>query len=203
MMSHHLYRHYNADAVLLYVGASADAFRRLEAHRQSSWFDEITRVEIEHLPDHRRLIKAERAAILSENPIYNKQRFVFERLPTKPVKREYRYGPAQRETLRVRVSSQADLDALEVQPFVYDVAVGHGLSVRVGKTVKSFRWPRGGNHKPRVITYGNEHTMTLDEAKAEHADFRKSLLSDDFPGTEQLDAARDLSKMKAGQKRGV
>jgi hypothetical protein len=66
-----LYRHFDGDGRLLYVGISLNAIIRLAAHRASPWFDEIARVEIERFPSREVALAAERAAIRDEKPECN------------------------------------------------------------------------------------------------------------------------------------
>ena len=69
-----LYRHYDAEGKLLYVGISLSAVIRLAAHKHSSeWFDRIAMVKIERFQNRRAALVAERAAILTEDPEYNTQ----------------------------------------------------------------------------------------------------------------------------------
>jgi hypothetical protein len=67
-----LYRHFDAEGVLLYVGESLSTTARLIGHRHKSpWFDEITRVEVEHFPTREAAKAAEDRAIAEEHPKYN------------------------------------------------------------------------------------------------------------------------------------
>jgi hypothetical protein len=67
-----LYRHYDADGVLLYVGISLNSIARLRTHKHSaSWFSKIQRIEIEHFPDLRTAQQAEKTAISVECPKHN------------------------------------------------------------------------------------------------------------------------------------
>ena len=67
-----LYRHFDADAVLLYVGISLSAVGRLSDHRHTSaWFPQIARVTVEQFPDRASAYEAETAAINNENPLFN------------------------------------------------------------------------------------------------------------------------------------
>jgi hypothetical protein len=67
-----LYRHYDADGKLLYVGISLSAVIRLAAHKETSeWFNKIVQVKIERFPTRKMALVAEQAAILTENPEYN------------------------------------------------------------------------------------------------------------------------------------
>jgi hypothetical protein len=69
---HHLYRHFDANGKLLYVGISLSAIIRLAQHKSCSvWFDKIARVEIEFLPTRTAAVSAERLAIQNEKPKHN------------------------------------------------------------------------------------------------------------------------------------
>ena len=68
-----LYRHYDKNNVLLYVGISLSAVVRLIGHHAAPWIEEITRVEIQHFPSRRAARVAERRAIESEGPLHNNQ----------------------------------------------------------------------------------------------------------------------------------
>lgn len=68
----YLYRHFDADGVLLYVGISHNIFNRLDAHtRKSHWFKDIKWVQIEKHPCRKTAMRAEGVAILNEQPKYN------------------------------------------------------------------------------------------------------------------------------------
>jgi hypothetical protein len=74
-MSHELYRHFAADGSLLYVGKSLSAVWRLIIHRSAShWFSEIASITITHYATKDELRAAERDAIATENPKYNRRR---------------------------------------------------------------------------------------------------------------------------------
>jgi hypothetical protein len=72
-MSHtHLYRHFDAEGVLLYVGISLSAVQRLASHASAShWFDRIATVTIETYPTRDDALEAERNAIITELPLFN------------------------------------------------------------------------------------------------------------------------------------
>lgn len=68
----HLYRHFDADGNLLYVGISLSAVHRLSQHKKyASWFSNIKRVEIEHFATRKEVLDAERIAVATENPKCN------------------------------------------------------------------------------------------------------------------------------------
>ena len=70
-----LYRQYSKNGSLLYVGVSLIALKRIIQHSAcSSWFEEISKVEIEHFETKALALEAERSAIILENPIYNKNK---------------------------------------------------------------------------------------------------------------------------------
>ena len=67
-----LYRHFNVDGVLLYVGVSLSAIHRLSQHADhSKWYNEISKVEMEHFCDRPSAMVAERKAVISEGPLHN------------------------------------------------------------------------------------------------------------------------------------
>jgi len=70
----YLYRHFDNDKNLLYVGISLSVATRLMQHRQNSgWFDRISLVTVEKFPSREEALKAEVEAIKSENPRFNIQ----------------------------------------------------------------------------------------------------------------------------------
>lgn len=67
-----LYRHFNANGKLLYVGISLSALQRLSQHADhSDWYNEISRVEMEHFCNRPSAMAAEKKAVISEGPLYN------------------------------------------------------------------------------------------------------------------------------------
>lgn len=74
-MSIYLYRHFDRDGNLLYVGVSLSTISRLSQHKDAShWFAEIARVTIESFADRPLALVAEREAISKENPRHNLMR---------------------------------------------------------------------------------------------------------------------------------
>lgn len=67
-----LYRHYNADGALLYVGISNSPIYRLRQHEASAWFFNISNVSIEWHATERAARAAERKAIAVERPLHNR-----------------------------------------------------------------------------------------------------------------------------------
>lgn len=69
-----LYRHYDQDGTLLYVGITSNVKRRMEGHRRSAtWIERIDHIETEVFPTRRDALAAERQAINSEGPLFNKK----------------------------------------------------------------------------------------------------------------------------------
>jgi hypothetical protein len=72
---HHVYRHYDANDVLLYIGASRSALHRLSEHKTTAhWFWQIATVKIEHFATREDAALAETVAIAAELPLYNIER---------------------------------------------------------------------------------------------------------------------------------
>lgn len=67
-----LYRLYDSEGNLLYVGISLTAADRLSQHRsQQSWWHKVASVTLEQHPDRAAVQEAERLAIQTEHPRYN------------------------------------------------------------------------------------------------------------------------------------
>lgn len=82
-----LYRHFDKDGQLLYVGISFGAIARLQAHkRDADWFDKIARVDIQKFPTIEAAKKAERKAIQREKPLHNRHRYI--QKPKKKVRKK-------------------------------------------------------------------------------------------------------------------
>lgn len=72
LWKHSLYRHFDADGVLLYVGISINAINRLGQHKTNSeWFGKIHRVEIIKFETDDLVRNAEIYAIKTEKPLHN------------------------------------------------------------------------------------------------------------------------------------
>ena len=72
-MQETLYRFYDSDDTLLYVGISSNWQQRLKQHyKNSNFHDEAVVITLEHFETREQVESAEKQAILSENPKYNK-----------------------------------------------------------------------------------------------------------------------------------
>jgi predicted GIY-YIG superfamily endonuclease len=68
-----VYRMYNADDDLLYVGATYSIFTRFHQHRYGSrWWEDVRRIEIEHCASIEEALAREVDAIRTEAPIFNR-----------------------------------------------------------------------------------------------------------------------------------
>lgn len=69
---HSLYRFFNAEGRLLYIGITDNPRRRFREHgKTKQWWPQVAVREIVHLPSRVELVAAERAAIIKERPLYN------------------------------------------------------------------------------------------------------------------------------------
>ena len=71
---HQLYRHFNSEGQLLYVGISLSAVARLSQHKNSDgscWYDDVASMTIENHSDRYELEQAEKQAIKDEKPLHN------------------------------------------------------------------------------------------------------------------------------------
>lgn len=68
-----LYRYFDADDVLLYVGISLTSVRRMSEHRSKSyWYSKAVKITIERFETRIAAFDAEATAILREKPLHNK-----------------------------------------------------------------------------------------------------------------------------------
>lgn len=69
---HALYRFYDTDGVLLYIGITADLGSRLTQHSDDKpWWCDVTQVHVEHHPSREAVLAAEQQAISAEQPLHN------------------------------------------------------------------------------------------------------------------------------------
>ena len=88
-----VYRHYNAEGTLLYVGCSINPFMRLRSHEIGLvWAADIVRVEIERFPSSDAALDAECLAIRNEGPRFNKSDLRWRPRKT-PTKARFKYNP--------------------------------------------------------------------------------------------------------------
>jgi len=67
-----LYRHFDKDGLLLYVGISLSAIERLRSHRRYAvWYRDIATIAVERFPTRWEALLAERVAIEDEKPLHN------------------------------------------------------------------------------------------------------------------------------------
>ena len=69
-----LYRHYDVEGLLLYVGITNNIAKRTRDHAcKSSWYCNIAYIELEYYRFRKSVLKAELRAIRHERPLYNTQ----------------------------------------------------------------------------------------------------------------------------------
>lgn len=69
-----LYRMYDEDGVLLYVGISRQPLARLTQHEDmKSWWARVVNISLEKFPTRQEALAAEADAITAEEPVYNVQ----------------------------------------------------------------------------------------------------------------------------------
>lgn len=71
-MSETVYRFYDEEKKLLYVGVTSNPGRRMENHAaEKPWWEEVRVVLVEHFPTRDAALQAEREAIWQEKPLHN------------------------------------------------------------------------------------------------------------------------------------
>lgn len=75
-----LYRFYDTNERLLYIGITNSLPHRLGQHNETKpWWLDVSQVVIEHYNDRQAVLDAERDAIIREEPLYNIQHAVYKR----------------------------------------------------------------------------------------------------------------------------
>lgn len=70
---HYLYRLFDKDGSLLYIGVSANPTDRMRVHKTgSSWFNNVARLDVEKVGTKADALNKERRAIIQERPKHNK-----------------------------------------------------------------------------------------------------------------------------------
>lgn len=67
-----LYRHFDADGSLLYVGMSLDVMNRTRSHALSAWWNDVATITIERFETKEQAAAAELHAIRTERPLHNR-----------------------------------------------------------------------------------------------------------------------------------
>ncbi len=67
-----VYKMYDIEDVVLYVGVSGRLYDRMRTHfYEKPWITEVARVEVEHVPNEERARRRERELIETEYPVHN------------------------------------------------------------------------------------------------------------------------------------
>jgi hypothetical protein len=140
-----LYRHFDAQGALLYVGISASAVRRLAEHKKgAAWFSSIAFVEVERFPTRAAAQQAEFEAITRERPKYNVTHSVVHALPppepTPRASTEMRRKMARYPTLRPEEAAQYLGLELDILRFAVKSDIGpRGFALPPGTRCRDFR----------------------------------------------------------------
>jgi len=70
-MSYRIYRMFNKDNVLLYVGCTTNLPNRIAMHDGKPWFDEVSSITVSNFGDKESQLVEESRAIYDEEPLYN------------------------------------------------------------------------------------------------------------------------------------
>jgi predicted GIY-YIG superfamily endonuclease len=128
-----VYRHYDAQGVLLYVGCSTDPIARTKSHRsKANWFDQVARIDVEWFDSKSDALAAEREQTQALSPRY---------LPASPDRKRRSAEPqtvlAQYIATQPKRPMAEWADDLGVsRPMIYDLMSGERLpSLPVAKRI--------------------------------------------------------------------
>ena len=148
-----LYRHLDAAGALLYVGISLSAITRLSQHAASAWSTEISSVTIENFDNRNDAIEAEKNAIKSERPKYNKQHALKQSAHNGRPDDDVINGPIHnigrdkspyfREVYSVRLAAMTlDITTEEVRKLIEDGEISHfvhSTHIKHGRETPNYR----------------------------------------------------------------
>ncbi|GAA4987280.1 GIY-YIG nuclease family protein [Actinopolymorpha pittospori] len=91
-----LYRFFDEDGALLYVGITASLPRRLGEHAaEKPWWTSLRRITVDHYDSRAAAIAAETEAIRTERPAWNIREAEPRATTATPLRRQVRVGPAR------------------------------------------------------------------------------------------------------------
>jgi hypothetical protein len=142
-MTCELYRHFDKDGKLLYVGISLNTLKRIRDHKsQSTWFDSVVRIEIERYPSREEALIAEERAIVEEKPLLNlryaKRWGAASRGPEK--QKIYEEGLAEAKAKGIRVSKRSASVRWQIEMAEKGVQYPYGIG-------EQFKWEREQERK--------------------------------------------------------
>lgn len=80
-----VYRMYDADLHLLYVGCSTNLMQRVSGHRSTvPWWPDVDTITVEHFADRSSALAAETVAIRDERPLHNVRGLATQSATAKP-----------------------------------------------------------------------------------------------------------------------
>jgi predicted GIY-YIG superfamily endonuclease len=112
-----LYRMFDENERLLYVGITLDVGQRFTDHRQHKpWWQNVVTMKLEHFATRAELEAAERDAIVAENPLHNRQRNFRPETSRESTRRQRKHLPGQRKLFTaIRRYAHQPHDGLPVQ----------------------------------------------------------------------------------------
>ena len=100
-MTNDLYRHFDEDGVLLYIGISLSSMHRLSQHQNASaWYGDIANMTIEKFDSREEVLIAEKNAIIEEKPKHNIKHNMQKPISKNDIERELRYENSRIELLQ-------------------------------------------------------------------------------------------------------
>ena len=145
-----LYRHWDKDGVLLYIGQSLSAVARLSQHSSSPWFYEIANITVETFASVAEAKTAEDQAIATENPKYNIAGKTTKK-PTKqnsqrdrPTTNRFRNYIARKHITQAQMAELLGVSQVSVHRYLEKGVVPDAAMT----AFLSFHQGANGNHKP-------------------------------------------------------
>ncbi|MBD8056924.1 GIY-YIG nuclease family protein [Rhodococcus ruber] len=191
-----LYRFLGFDGQLLYVGITCDPSSRWPQHsRDKPWWSEVSQVILEHHDSRESVEHAERQAIRTENPRYNKVRFDGGNVDARELARQRAREAKERRKELERRKKEAD----RVIAYLDDIAALNDDTVVFRAARQLERYPEFADEIEHVVSAESDRRgrplpiLTVDQSVEWGHAFRIRMANELYAsGVKKLEIARSV-----------
>lgn len=125
-----VYKHFDEEGTVLYVGVSNDPMMRTRSHeKEADWFDDVRSIDVKSYPTREDALEAEANEILSSRPLYNKSVIVNGR-----VIRVHYKDKLREDYLQVRPKVLHAVSQIGIEDFAKEVELSEATLFRICMT---------------------------------------------------------------------